>query len=135
MSTRVGLCIALGLMVGCVIPYGPASNQADVELSSQPRAGQWTALDARLVRLLSEESDRDRLDRLRLARKLLAGSKTLPLEAQQEVLNYIEALLIIEERSLPLSVGRELGLEQELYEVEDLGGSSDPDLSPSSVER
>jgi hypothetical protein len=129
--TGTGLCLQLS----CVIPYGPAQQVSELEAATSPAVTRWSSLDARLLQELSAESDRDRIQRLRLARELLASSKTLPPQAQREVLAYVEALLVIEERSSVGSVGAAIVPMDGLIEDEELGTTPAQNLSPSTLER
>tara|TARA_B100001250_G_C19312432_1_gene576866 strand:- start:186 stop:506 length:321 start_codon:yes stop_codon:yes gene_type:complete len=106
-----------------------------VESETSPAPIRWSSLDARLLQELSAESDRDRIQRLRLARELLASSKTLAPHAQREVLAYVEALLVIEERSNLGSVGAAIVPFDGVIEDEELGATPTQNLSPSTLER
>ena len=129
--TGLGLC----LQINCVIPYGAAEQVSELDSATSPAAIRWSSLDARLLQQLSTESDRDRIQRLRLVRELLASSKTLDPQAQREVLAYVEALLVIEERSNLDSIGAVIVPIEGVIEDEELEVTPTQNLSPSTLER
>ena len=87
--------------LACIIPYGePVESYYLMSESEEPTLdfGRWDDLDAQISVLLETEDDRDRIQRLELARHLLIESRTLPTGSQEEILVYIESLLEIEAR-------------------------------------
>jgi MoxR-like ATPase len=108
------------LLLSCVIPYGEPVSTTHHVSDMGPDAQAFAVMDARLLAELEDEDDRDKLERLVLARELLAHGKMLRPEARQEILDYIGALLEIEGRAPEQSLAIEPSELQPMIQDEEL---------------
>ena len=87
--------------LACVVPYGePVESYLLMGEHESPTLDSrlWDELDTQISTLIEAEHDRDRIERLELARNLLRESRMLPVGSQEEIIFYIESLLEIEQR-------------------------------------
>ncbi len=108
-----GLALAGGLAappLGCVVHVEPppeaAAGGALASGVAQPPPADFTEVQQRIEVLLDEAQDVDRIDRLQAAHELARRMRSADPHAQRVVLDYLQALVAIEERSRPMEAPR-----------------------------
>lgn len=90
------LSMMLGL--GCVITYGEPETEPAASRDEMLTGADFAALDARLLLLLEDNTDRDREIRLEASRELLRQARHWPRNAQDDLMAYMFLMLDVEER-------------------------------------
>ena len=88
------------LLASCVVRYGDLPEALPAE--PLPPPVDFAEVEIRLATLLDGESDHDRVDRIRAAQDLARRMKTQDPRAQQVALAYLQRLVAVEERSVPV---------------------------------
>lgn len=120
------------LMVGCATVPSPApvagGDGTVLATTAGPPPVSFVPLEERVNVLVAEAQDTDRRDRLMAARELMQAMRNKDAIAQRKVYDYLDAVLKIEERARPASIGMEpIGVP---IEEESLGGVSTPPVTP-----
>ncbi|MES2640464.1 MAG: hypothetical protein V4850_13310 [Myxococcota bacterium] len=99
------------LMIGCAAVPTPApvagGDGTVLATSAGPPAVSFVPLEERVNVLVAEAQDTDRRDRLMAARELMQTMRNKDAIAQRKVYDYLDAVLKIEERARPASMGME----------------------------